>query len=96
MAPSVTELNDVEAGQILETQASRTAIFCGDALIPTFTVAAHETIEAIGMSHVRFNREGKVVFQQDYWDTSAMLDRLPVVGYWTRLVKNKINKGLEP
>jgi ketosteroid isomerase-like protein len=54
-----------------------------------------EPITAMGMSHVRFNREGKIVFQQDYWDTSAMLDRLPVVGFWTRLVKTRIMKGLD-
>lgn len=57
--------------------------------------AKDEPIEAIGISHVRFNTEGKIIFQQDYWDTSAMFDRLPVVGFWTRLVKNKIAKGLE-
>mgnify|MGYP001815092707 CR=1 FL=1 len=54
-----------------------------------------EPIETIGISHVRFNAEGKIIFQQDYWDTSAMFDRLPVVGYWTRLVKGRIEKGLE-
>lgn len=54
-----------------------------------------EPIEAIGFSHVRFDVEGKIVFQQDYWDTSVMFDRLPVVGYWTRLVKNRIEKGIE-
>ncbi len=57
--------------------------------------AGDEPITAIGLSHVRFNEDGKIVFQQDYWDTSAMLDRLPVVGFWTRLVKGKIMKGLE-
>jgi len=57
--------------------------------------AKGERIEAIGLSHVRFNAEGKIVFQQDYWDTSAMFDRLPVVGYWTRLVKTRIAKGME-
>jgi hypothetical protein len=58
-------------------------------------VAKGELIETIGISHVRFNSEGKIIFQQDYWDTSAMLDRLPIVGYWTRLVKGRIDKGLE-
>lgn len=57
--------------------------------------AEGEIIRTIGISHVRFNASGKVVFQQDYWDASAMLDRLPVVGYWTRLVKDRIEKGLE-
>lgn len=59
------------------------------------SAAKGEIIETIGMSHVRYNAEGKIIFQQDYWDTSAMLDRLPVVGFWTRLVKGKIEKGLE-
>lgn len=59
------------------------------------SAAKGEIIETIGLSHVRYNAEGKIVFQQDYWDTSAMLDRLPVVGFWTRLVKGKIEKGLE-
>ena len=54
-----------------------------------------EPIKTIGISHVRFNADGKIIFQQDYWDTSAMFDRLPVVGYWTRLVKSRIEKGLE-
>jgi hypothetical protein len=56
-------------------------------------VAKGELIETIGISHVRFNSEGKIIFQQDYWDTSAMLDRLPIVGYWTRLVKGSKDKG---
>lgn len=59
------------------------------------SAAKGEIIETIGISHVRYNAEGKIIFQQDYWDTSAMLDRLPVVGFWTRLVKGKIDKGLE-
>ena len=59
------------------------------------SAAKGEIIETIGISHVRYNDEGKIIFQQDYWDTSAMFDRLPVVGFWTRLVKGKIDKGLE-
>ena len=59
------------------------------------SAAKGEVIETIGLSHVRYNAEGKIIFQQDYWDTSAMLDRLPVVGFWTRLVKGRIEKGLE-
>jgi hypothetical protein len=57
--------------------------------------AKGEVIKTIGMSHVRFNTGGKVIFQQDYWDTGALLDRLPVVGFWTRQVKDRINEGLE-
>ena len=59
------------------------------------SAARGEIIETIGISHVRYNTDGKIIFQQDYWDTSSMLERLPVVGFWTRLVKGKIAKGLE-
>ena len=59
------------------------------------SAAKGKLIRTIGLSHVRFDAEGKIIFQQDYWDTSAMLDRLPVVGYWTRLVKTRLAKGLE-
>ena len=53
-----------------------------------------DPIEALGFSHVRFNQAGLIVFQQDYWDTSVLFDRIPVVGYWTRLVKGRIEKEL--
>lgn len=52
--------------------------------------AKNKPVTALGMSHVRFNPDGKVVFQQDYWDSSSLLDRLPVVGYFTRAVKRRL------
>jgi hypothetical protein len=56
--------------------------------------APNETIRAQGLTHMRINETGKIIFHQDYWDTSALLDRLPVVGFWTRLVKQRILGGL--
>ena len=49
-------------------------------------------IRALGISHVRFNEQGLVVFQQDYWDSSTLFDRLPVVGGMTRFVKGRLDK----
>ncbi len=37
-------------------------------------------MEQIGMSHVRFGPDGKVVFHTDYWDTSIVFERAPVIG----------------
>ncbi len=37
-------------------------------------------MEQIGMSHVRFGPDGKVVFHADYWDTSIVFERAPVIG----------------
>jgi hypothetical protein len=38
--------------------------------------------ESIGMTHLRFDAEGRIVLHQDFWDSAAGLYRnLPVVGY---------------
>jgi limonene-1,2-epoxide hydrolase len=47
-------------------------------------------LEATGMSHIRFNAKGKVVFHQDYWETSLLYERLPVIGWMIRWVKKQI------
>jgi len=47
-------------------------------------------VTALGISHVRFDASGKVIFQQDYWDSSALFDQLPVVGWFTRAVKRRL------
>lgn len=57
----------------------------------TVKPAKNKPIEALGFSHVRFNSDGQVVFQQDYWDSSVLFDRLPVVGFFTRAVKNRLD-----
>ena len=46
-------------------------------------------IEQIGMSHVRFAPDGKVVFHTDYWDTSVVFERVPVMGTIIRWVKER-------
>jgi limonene-1,2-epoxide hydrolase len=47
--------------------------------------------ESIGMTHVRFDKDGKVVLHQDYWDSAAGLyEHLPVVGWAIRAVKKRL------
>ena len=52
--------------------------------------APNKKITASGITHFKLNEDGKISFHQDFWDTSALLDELPVVGFWSKLVKNKI------
>ena len=47
-------------------------------------------LEEAGMSHVRFDATGHVVFHQDYWETAALYERLPVLGSIIRWVKKQI------
>jgi hypothetical protein len=54
--------------------------------------AGRQPIVAIGVSHVRFNGAGLVVFQQDYWDTGLLFERLPVVGGLVRWIKVRLEK----
>lgn len=46
-------------------------------------------MEQIGMSHVRFGPDGKVVFHADYWDTSIVFERAPVIGAIIRWAKEQ-------
>lgn len=47
--------------------------------------------EVIGMSHVRLDEAGKVVFQQDYWDPSDVLyRRIPVAGWMVHKIKDRL------
>lgn len=46
---------------------------------------------SIGMTHVRFDKEGRIVFHQDYWDAAANLfEKVPVVGWMIRKVKKRL------
>ena len=43
-----------------------------------------------GMSHVRFNQAGKIVFHQDFWDAGVIYERLPIVGFFIRWLKKRM------
>ena len=47
-------------------------------------------LEETGMSHVRFDANGQVVFHQDYWETAALYERFPIIGSIIRWVKKRI------
>lgn len=50
-----------------------------------------EPVRSIGMTHIRFNEDGKVVLHQDYWDAaSGLFEHLPVIGGMIRLVKGRL------
>ncbi len=36
-------------------------------------------IQAVGMSHVRFDTQGYITFHQDYWDTGIIYEQAPVL-----------------
>lgn len=48
-----------------------------------------EPITAVGMSHVRYDRNGMVTFHQDYWDTSVIYEKVPIMGSVIRWIKQQ-------
>lgn len=52
---------------------------------------AKAPVRTIGMTLLRFDREGRVVLHQDFWDSSAgFYEQLPVLGGVMRWIKSKI------
>ncbi|MGC6605195.1 MAG: nuclear transport factor 2 family protein [Lentimonas sp.] len=47
--------------------------------------------ESIGVTRMRFNSEGKVIFHQDYWDpTDIVYTRIPIAKQLIAFVKKKL------
>lgn len=50
-----------------------------------------ETQWSIGMTHLRFDKEGRAAYHQDYWDSGANLfEKVPVLGAGIRAVKRRL------
>jgi hypothetical protein len=47
-------------------------------------------MKSMGMSHIRFNHEGRIVLHQDYWDSaSGLYEYIPLMGSAIRFVRSK-------
>jgi len=47
--------------------------------------------ESIGMSHIRYNSDGQVIFHQDYWDpTDIVYRRIPIARQLISYTKGKM------
>ena len=50
-----------------------------------------ETLRSVGMTHLRFNRDGKVVLHKDFWDAGGgFFEHLPVLGRAMRWIKSQL------
>ncbi|WP_158083140.1 nuclear transport factor 2 family protein [Methyloprofundus sedimenti] len=58
-----------------------------------FTIMGkHSNVNSIGISHLRFNEEGKIILHQDYWDsTNGFFQHIPVIGGLILWVKNRLH-----
>lgn len=50
-----------------------------------------KTIHTVGVTHVRFNREGQVLVHQDFWDAaSGFFQHVPVIGGGIGFIKGRL------
>ncbi len=54
-------------------------------------LARGEALRSVGMTHVRFDAEGKVVLHQDFWDsTGGFFEHVPALGWLLRRAKARL------
>lgn len=59
--------------------------------VMTFTTTGGTTVVAPGISHLRFNPDGLIIYHRDYWDAgSALAELIPFTGSLLRAVKARI------
>lgn len=47
--------------------------------------------ESIGVSHLRFDTEGRIILHQDYWDGArGLFEHVPVLGWAIRFIKSRV------
>ncbi|HKJ90326.1 MAG TPA: nuclear transport factor 2 family protein [Oceanipulchritudo sp.] len=52
-----------------------------------------KTTRSFGMSHLRFNEDGRVILHYDFWDSGhGFFEHLPLIGSAIRAVKRKVRK----
>ena len=78
--------------EILDTAYSGTDYYVRWVMVMEFKAKRKDIYsKSIGMTQLRFNQEGKIVFHQDFWDsTEAFYQHLPYIGYFIRKIRSKL------
>ncbi|MDG1975221.1 MAG: nuclear transport factor 2 family protein [Akkermansiaceae bacterium] len=64
---------------------------CWEMIFAAPKLASGEPIHSVGISQVRFNENGKVVFHQDFWDSGRhIFGQIPVVGGMIGIIKDRM------
>ena len=50
----------------------------------------NKKIVTTGITHFVVNSSEKIIFHQDFWDLSSLYDELPVISFWSKLVKERM------
>ena len=50
----------------------------------------NKKIVTTGITHFVVNSSEKIIFHQDFWDLSSLYDEIPVISFWSKLVKERM------
>ena len=53
-----------------------------------YTKGGTKPLKNLGMSQLRFNSEGKILYHQDYWDYSEILQQMPLIKHVINTMKD--------
>jgi hypothetical protein len=78
--------------KILDTAYSGSDYYIRWVMVMEFDVKGKDIYSrSTGMTQLRFNSEGKIIFHQDFWDsTEGFYQHLPYIGYFVRKIRSKL------
>jgi SnoaL-like domain len=81
---------DAMSFEVLETYEKKNDVLVRWSMRTQFTILGqHRDVQSLGISHLRFNNDGKIVLHQDYWDsTQGFYQHIPLIGGLLRWIKN--------
>ncbi|MBG09276.1 MAG: hypothetical protein CME68_10990 [Halobacteriovoraceae bacterium] len=53
-----------------------------------YTKGGNKPLKNLGMSQLRFNTEGKIIYHQDHWDYSEILQQMPLIRHLMNAMKD--------
>lgn len=78
--------------KILDTAHSGSDYYIRWAMVMEFDVKRKDIYSrSTGMTQLRFNSDGQIIFHQDFWDsTEGFYQHLPYIGYFIRKIRSKL------
>jgi SnoaL-like domain len=76
--------------EVLETYEKNNDALVRWSMHTQFTILGQQRdVHSIGISHLRFDGDGKIILHQDYWDsTQGFYQHIPIIGGLLRWLKN--------
>jgi SnoaL-like domain len=84
------EALDAMSFEVLETYEKNNDVLARWSMRTQFTILGqHRDVHSLGISHLRFDKDGKIILHQDYWDsTQGFYQHIPVIGGLLRWIKS--------